>query len=186
MNEAHRICDTTDWRAFVRNELVPRTLDGLDLGASVLEIGPGYGATTEVFADMVPWLACVEIDPALAERLRRRLSSQVSVVHADATQLPFSDGRFSGAVCFSMLHHVGAPRLQNRLFSETARVLRQGGLLVAVDSLESDELLAFHEGDTYQPVDPESLRARLPDAGFGSVELRMNEHGWVAVARRAP
>ena len=33
----------------------------------------------------------------------------------DATKLSFPDGRFSGAVCFSMLHHVPSPELQDRL-----------------------------------------------------------------------
>jgi protein-L-isoaspartate O-methyltransferase len=37
-----------------------------------------------------------------------------------------------------------------------------------------DELAAHHTDDTYDPVDPESLPARLAAAGFIDVEVRTN------------
>jgi len=72
----------------------------------------------------------------------------VQIVRGDATSLPYADDSFSGAACFTMLHHVETNELQDRLFAEIARVLRPGGALVASDSLASDELEAHHEGDT--------------------------------------
>jgi len=107
------------------------------------------------------------------------------VVLGDATDLAFPDGRFSGAVCFSMLHHVPSKELQDRLFAEAARVLRRNAPIVALDGLESDAVRAFHEGDTYQPVDPDTLPARLRTAGFADVEVRVGDYGWTALARRA-
>src|SRR3546814_2558086 len=71
------------------------------------------------------------------------------------------DERFTGAVCFSMLHHVPSPELQDELFREAARVLRQGAPFVAVDAAWSEGTAAFHEGDTYQPIDPDTLPGRL-------------------------
>jgi SAM-dependent methyltransferase len=82
-----------------------------------------------------------------------------------------------------MLHHVPSADLQDRLFAEVARVLRPGAALVASDSLGSDELAAAHEGDTYNPVEPATLRKRLATAGFGDVQVKTNEFGWAAVAR---
>jgi hypothetical protein len=84
-----------------------------------------------------------------------------------------------------MLHHVPTGDLQDRLFGEIARVLRPGAALVASDSLGSDELAAHHIDDTYNPVDPASLPARLAAAGFIDVDVRTNEHGWAVVARKA-
>ncbi len=186
MNEGHKACDSPEWRAVVRAEIIPWAVGDVDLGDDVLEIGPGYGATTDIFAELLPRLTSVEIDPDLAARLQTRYAGgHVEVVLGDATKLTFPDGRFSGAVCFSMLHHVPSPELQDRLFSETARVLRPGAPIVAVDSVESDGLRAFHEGDTYQPIDPTVLPERLERAGFGDVEVRVNEYGWTALARRA-
>ena len=74
-----------------------------------------------------------------------------------------------------MLHHVPTIELQDRLFAEVARVLRPGAALVASDSLASDELEAHHEGDTYNPVDPSTLPARLEAAGFTDVDVRTND-----------
>ena len=53
--------------------------------------------------------------------------TNVTVVAGDATSMPFPDGSFSGAVCFTMLHHVPSAELQDRLLTETYRVLRPGG-----------------------------------------------------------
>jgi SAM-dependent methyltransferase len=186
MNEGHLVCDSPEWRAAVRDEVIPWAVGSVDLGDDVLEVGPGYGATTDVFAELLPRLTSVEIDPRLAARLQERYTgSHVHVVLGDATQLSFPDGRFTGAVCFSMLHHVPSPTLQDRLFSETARVLRPGAPLVALDSVTSDRLRAFHQGDTYQPIDPATLPARLGHAGFTEIEVRVNDYGWTALARRA-
>ncbi len=84
-----------------------------------------------------------------------------------------------------MLHHVPTVELQDRLFAEVARVLQPGAPLVASDSLGSEELEAHHEDDTYNPVDPSTLPARLTAAGFGDIEVRTNEFGWAVIARVA-
>ena len=169
MNEGHQVCDSPEWRAAVHDEIIPRAVCDVDLGDDVLEIGPGYGATTDVFAELVPRLTGGEIDPDLAARLQARYSgTHVDVLLGDATRLSFPDGRFSGAVCFSMLHHVPSAELQDLLFNEAARVLRPGAPIVAV-AVASDGIRAFHEGDTYQPIDP----ATLPGSSAG---CRIHRH----------
>lgn len=70
-----------------------------------------------------------------------------------------------------MLHHVPTARLQNAILAEVLRVLRPGGVLVASDSLPSDGLHRFHEGDTCNPIDPGSLIARLQAIGFDRVTV---------------
>ena len=187
MNEAHERCGSDEWREAIREVILPWALGDVDLGDDVLEVGPGYGATTDVLSQAVPQLTSVEIDDKLAAMLVDRFAEvpSVQIVHGDATSLSYADARFSGAACFTMLHHVPTNELQDRLFAEVARVLRPGAALVASDSLASDELEAHHEGDTYNPVDPSSLSSRLAAAGFEDVEVRTNPYGWAAVARRA-
>jgi SAM-dependent methyltransferase len=140
-----------------------------------------------VLSQTVPKLTSVELDPELAAMLRERFAAvpSVEIVNADATTLAYADGSFTGAACFTMLHHVPSDELQNRLFSEIVRVLRSGGALVASDSLGSDELAAHHEDDTYHPVDPSTLPDRLAAVGFTDVDVRTNPYGWAAVARKA-
>src|SRR5262245_13909908 len=136
MNENHAVCGGEEWRAAVRDFIIPWAVGDRDLGGDVLEVGPGYGATTDVFRERVAHLTAVEIDPGLAGALAERLAgTNVTVIEGDATSMDFEDSRFSGATCFAMLHHVPSADLQDRLFAEVARVLRPGALFVASDSL---------------------------------------------------
>jgi SAM-dependent methyltransferase len=188
VNEHHRHCGSDEWRALVRDVILPWAIGDVDLGDDVLEVGPGYGATTDVLAESVPRLTAVEIDAELATMLAERFAGNdvVTIVRGDATALDEPDGRFSGAASFTMLHHVPTADLQDRLFAEVARTLRPGGVFVAGDSVASPELEAHHEGDTYNPVDPAGLAGRLAAAGFRDVDVRTNALGWAAVARTAP
>ena len=187
MNEHHKRCGSDEWRELVRTVMLPWALGSADLGDDVLEVGPGYGATTDVLSERAARLTAVEIDEELAGMLAERFATNpsVTVVRGDATALEFPDGRFSGAASFTMLHHVPSTELQDRLFSEVGRVLRPGGVLAAGDSLANPDIEALHEGDTYNPVDPLSLPDRLGSAGFTGIEVRTNESGWAVVARRA-
>jgi SAM-dependent methyltransferase len=185
MNEAHERCGSDEWRQIIREVILPWALGETDLGDDVLEVGPGYGATTDVLSRLLPRLTSVEIDDELAAMLTQRYAAVpgVQIVCGDATALSYPDDRFSGAACFTMLHHVATDELQDRLFAEVARVLRPGAPLVASDSLASAELEAHHDGDTYNPVDPASLPDRLATAGFADVQVKTNDYGWAMIAR---
>lgn len=185
MNEAHRVvCASSEWGEFLREVVLPAALAGVDLGDDVIEIGPGPGLTTDVIREAVPQLTAVEIDADLAEALRARLhDTNVEVIHADATALPLPSGRFSAGVSFTMLHHVPTAELQDAIFSELARVITPGGLAVFSDSVGSDALCEFHEDDTYNPIDPATLVARLEAAGFSDVRLDADDQRFIAHAR---
>lgn len=187
MNERHlQICASAEWAETVEHEILPWAVGERPLGDDVLEVGPGPGLTTDVLRQRVARLTAVEVDPELAAALQRRLQgTNVDVFNADATALPFEPRRFSSATCFTMLHHVPSPAQQDRLFAEVQRVLRPGGLLVGVDSLETSEWRELHEGDTCVPVDPATLPDRLRRAGFTDVEVERSERRF-RFAARAP
>src|SRR5689334_13110562 len=106
MNWIHRrLCRSDTWFAKVEDTVIPWALRGVELGADVLEIGPGFGATTRVLARSVAHLTAVEVDPASAARLETTVPG-VRVVTGDATALEFADDSFDAVVCFTMLHHV--------------------------------------------------------------------------------
>jgi SAM-dependent methyltransferase len=173
MNERHlQLCASAEWSDTVRNEILPWALHGRDLGDDVLEVGPGPGRTTDVLRHTTAHLTAVEVDLALAQALAERLvGSNVDVVHADGTALPFEDGRFSGATSFTMLHHVPSAAQQDVLLAELRRVLRPGGLLVGVDTIDSSWFRDLHVDDTCVPVDPATLARRLAQAGFVDVDV---------------
>lgn len=186
MNKDHlEFCASEEWREMLRDRVLPYALAGARLGEDVLEVGAGPGLTTDLLRVEIPKLTAVELDDQLAASLTARLAgTNVDVVHADATSLPFDDERFTGAVSFTMLHHVPSAELQDRLFAEVARVLRRDGVFVASDSVASEELAAFHEGDVYNPIDPTTVEVRLDAAGFGTVRVQSDELGWTAHAMR--
>ena len=187
MNKAHEACGSDEWRQAIREVILPWALGETDLGDNVLEVGPGYGATTDVLSQSAPRLTSVEIDDELAAMLTDRFADlpSVQIVHGDATSLAYADDSFTGAACFTMLHHVPTAELQDKLLAEVARVLRPGAVLVAGDNLGNDEMEAGHVGDTYNPVDPAGLADRLSAAGFVDVEVTTNPFAWAAAARRA-
>jgi hypothetical protein len=41
VNEAHAFCGREDWRALIREVILPWALGHTDLGDDVLEVGPG-------------------------------------------------------------------------------------------------------------------------------------------------
>jgi SAM-dependent methyltransferase len=186
MNADHlELCASPGWLEVLRDLILPYALADARLGDDVLEVGPGPGMTTDLLRVDLVRLTAVELDENLAAALAARLAgTNVEVVHADATSMPFEGGRFSGAVSFTMLHHVPTSELQDRLFTEVARVLQPGGVFVASDSVASKELAALHEDDVYNPIDPTSVHARLRSAGFAMVEVRSNDFGWAAHATR--
>ncbi len=173
VNAEHlRLCASAEWAETVECEILPWALAGRELGDDVLEVGPGPGLTTDVLRRRVPKLTAVEVDVDLAAQLSQRLTgTNVEVVNADGTRLPFDNDRFSSATCFTMLHHVPSPAQQDLLLRELCRVLRPGGVLVGVDSVESPEWWGLHVGDTCVPVDPNGFSARLREAGFWEVEV---------------
>jgi ubiquinone/menaquinone biosynthesis C-methylase UbiE len=119
----------------------------------------------------------VEIDAELATALATRMEgSNVEVVQGDATNLVFPDHRFTGAVSFTMLHHVPSAALQDALFAEVARVLRPGALFVGVDSHDSPEFRDMHVDDICVPLDPAALEARLLAAGFATAVVEPNDY----------
>jgi 16S rRNA A1518/A1519 N6-dimethyltransferase RsmA/KsgA/DIM1 with predicted DNA glycosylase/AP lyase activity len=46
---------------------------GVDLGANVLEVGPGPGLATDILRRRFANLTCIEIDPLLAGSLSERM-----------------------------------------------------------------------------------------------------------------
>lgn len=184
MNQAHLdFCGSEAWREMVVDLILPEALAGVDLGPEVIEVGPGPGFTTDVLRARARHLTAVELDTDLAAALAARLAgTNVDVVRGDATALDLADDSFTGGASFSMLHHVPSDDLQDRVLAELGRVVRGGGRLVAVDSVGSPELRDFHEGDTYHPIDPDTLPARLTAAGFTDVAVRQYSLGWIATA----
>jgi 16S rRNA A1518/A1519 N6-dimethyltransferase RsmA/KsgA/DIM1 with predicted DNA glycosylase/AP lyase activity len=110
----HLLCRSALWRWTVERCVIPWVLDGLDPGEAVLELGPGPGLTTDLLCERPARLTAVDIDPRLASSLQEHMkNTNVEVVEADATAMPFPDGSFPAVLSFTMLHHVPSVTLQD-------------------------------------------------------------------------
>ncbi|HTS63817.1 MAG TPA: hypothetical protein VMH28_17460 [Candidatus Acidoferrales bacterium] len=78
MNLVHRwLCNSANWKNVVGTYILPWTLEGVNLGADLLEVGPGPGVSTDLLRTRVARLTCVEIDRVYADKLRRRAPENV-------------------------------------------------------------------------------------------------------------
>jgi ubiquinone/menaquinone biosynthesis C-methylase UbiE len=177
MNENHaRVCTSPEWAEYLQTEVLPVLTRDVDLGETMLEIGPGPGAATEWLRHKVRRLTAVEVDEAAAAQLAGRYAgTNVEIVIGTGTELGYPDDSFDSVGSFTMLHHVPTLGLQNKILAEAFRVLRPGGVLVCSDSLASAGLHDFHAGDTYNPVDPASIIARLQTIGFDTMVVMVDE-----------
>ena len=186
MNENHaKLMPSPEWAAHIQEEVLPQATAGVELGTDLLELGPGPGAATDWLRHRVSRLVAVEQEEETAARLVKRfLDTNVEVVRGDAAALGYPDASFDTVATCTMLHHVPTRALQDRVLAEAFRVLRPGGTFLGSDSLPSDGLHHFHEGDTYNPIEPAAFLTRLQTAGFDSLTLHVG-HNLIFTARKA-
>jgi len=177
MNENHsKLCPSPEWATHIQDEVLPVVTEHENLGSDMLEIGPGPGAATEWLRHQVKHLTALDIDEEAAAKLAAMYAgTNVEVVTGSAAGIGYPDESFDSVGCFTMLHHIPTAAGQNKLLAEALRVLRPGGVLIGSDSLPSDGLHAFHEGDTCHPVEPSTLLVRLQTLGFGAVMVAVDE-----------
>ncbi len=183
-------CRSHLWRWFTRRAIFPWALDGIALQGEVLELGSGSGAMAEELLARFPTirLTATDVDPAMVEATSRRLErfgDRVEVSQADATQLPFPDGRFDAVVTFIMLHHTVQ---WEEALAEAARVLRPGGHLAGYDVVLSRPAQVLHRIDLspHRLATITELRAQLDRLPVDDVRAEPALRGLVArfAARR--
>lgn len=176
MNENHaRLCSKPEWAAHLQSDILPLLVREVDLGSTMLEVGPGPGAATAWLRSRVARLVVIESDAQAVDLLSHTYEgTNVEVVAGDATATAFGDASFDSAGSFTMLHHLATVCLQNLLLGELLRVLRPGGVVIGSDSLPSDKLHRFHDADTYNPVEPGTFLTRLQTLGFEKITISVD------------
>ena len=175
MNRLHKwYCQSDHWKRSVHEQILPWALDGIDLGDSVLEVGPGLGVTTDWLRRRATQIDALEIDRSLSNLLQRRFAeTNVNVRCGDATDMPYKNCGFSAVLSFTMMHHIPTPELQDRFLREAYRTLKPHGIFAGVDSLRSMLMSFFHFGDTMTLVNPDTLVSRLLSAGFAEPQIQI-------------
>ena len=155
-----------------RKQVIPWLLSGTELGEHVLELGAGPGAATEELRKHSGRVTSLEYSHAFAAGIARRVqSANGAVLQGDASALPFPEKMFSAAIAVLMLHHLKSQQSQERAFAEIFRVLRPGGVFLAIEIPDGWLHRVAHIRSTFVPVAPSSVHERLAAAGFSSVSI---------------
>jgi ubiquinone/menaquinone biosynthesis C-methylase UbiE len=158
--------------------------------ADVLEIACGTGIVTRRLRDQLPRstkVLATDLNEPMIDYAKQkfRRDENLEWKTADATELPFADASFDGAVCqFGLMFFPDKPRA----VSEVHRVLKPGGsfLFNVWDAIELNDLphLAHKVVSGYFESDPpnfydipfsfydrDTIKSLLASAGFKEIEL---------------
>lgn len=162
-------------------------LDQAGSAQRVLEIGAGPGFLGAHARRRRPDLRWVATDI---------LAAPWNDVAADAARMPFAAGAFDAVLCLDLVHHLARPR---DFFAESARVLRAGGRIAAIEPWVSPLSYPIYrwlheEGCDLRidPWDPFAASAGAKEAfeGNGALTWRVARSGdarqWAAMGLGPP
>ncbi|TCJ13215.1 class I SAM-dependent methyltransferase [Rubrobacter taiwanensis] len=164
----------------------------VDRGGLYLDLGCSAGLYTRELALRLGdsgHVAGIDISPSMlreAARRAREAGAEVSLIRADAENLPFAPRTFDGVVCGGTLNELGHP---GRALREVSRVLKPGGRLAIMGLLRAGSA----KGRLLQRIcaaggakffSAAQIRRLLADAGLAPEELRTCGVVFFAGARR--
>lgn len=152
-------------------------------GRTFLEVGAGTGRATRFVQQAFPKAKIVvsDLSPPYLKIAQKKLAAfpRVDFIQANSALLPFQDAQFDAVYSVFLLHELPL-HARKATFAEGRRVLRSGGLLGCVDSVQTDDVACFNPlleqfpRDFYEPFYQEYLahpvEPLLADAAFGPVQ----------------
>jgi ubiquinone/menaquinone biosynthesis C-methylase UbiE len=156
-------------------------------GEKILDLATGTGWGSRVLAGRFPGVKVTGADIAeqmleYARMTAAREQLGIEYLHADAEQLPFSDGAFDAAVSTFGVMFVGKPEAAA---AELARVIKKGGrLTLATWKHDSNLFHMFGVMKKFMPAPPQppppspfewGKRERLEELLGGSFDLKFEE-----------
>jgi ubiquinone/menaquinone biosynthesis C-methylase UbiE len=172
-------CASGLWRYLTERRWLPWALEGTDLGEHVLEVGAGPGAATAELARRARTVTSLEYSHDFCVRLQAKVNA-ASVVQGDASVLPFESQTFTSAIAVLVLHHLSTGDAQDRAFAEIYRVLKPGGVFVALEIQDGWLTRVTHFRSTFVPVSIDGLNSRLRAAGFSNISVN-NRNGAIRI-----
>jgi ubiquinone/menaquinone biosynthesis C-methylase UbiE len=160
----------------------------IESGYDILDLGCGTGILFDLLRRRVgPKGSVIGVDFSLqmADRAHRNFPfDNVTVVHADASVLPFQNACFDMAVAFSAFPHFSD---QTKALHETHRVLKPGASVHIIHLLSSKELAAVHHrvGGVVahdELPDADSLRGMFKETGFVGARIEDKPGLYIASA----
>lgn len=147
----------------------------LEPNSSVLDIGSGLGGVARAIAEKVGChVTGVDLTQEFCEAATRmsawvKLGDKTEFIQGDATNLPFLDSQFDGAVTVHAAMNIPDKK---KMYEEARRVLKPGATFAIYDILQGEggEILYpapwASESSISHLVTPEEMIASLSGAGF--------------------
>lgn len=155
--------------------LLQAVLPLLVLG-DVLDLASGDGAVAELLAPRVRSLTCVDHSARVVAAARSRLAGHANVhcVQGDMHALHLADASFDQVLLLQALPYADPPA---QVLSETARVLRPGGIALGTCLLAHTHMaITTPYGHRNAGLHPDELHQLAVQAGLGVVEIRSAIH----------
>jgi ubiquinone/menaquinone biosynthesis C-methylase UbiE len=172
-------CASRLWQNLTERRWLPWALEGVDLGEHVLEVGAGPGAATADLTRRARDVTSLEYSHDFCIRLQSKIDA-TKVVQGDASVLPFKSQTFTAAIAVLVLHHLRSNDAQDRAFAEFFRVLKPGGVFVALEIQDGWFTRIVHFRSTFVPISQDGLNSRLRDAGFSNISV-INRSGGIRI-----
>jgi len=159
--------------AMRRQALVPLKAALARRGAGqLLDVACGTGCFLREVKVNYPRLHVIGLDlsPYYLAGARRNLQpwSRVSLIKGTAEAMPFADRQFDAVTCIYLFHEL-PPDVRRAAVAEIRRVLRPGGMLIFVDSLQTgdepdyDPMLDYFPVAFHEPYYASYLKEDLDD-----------------------
>jgi ubiquinone/menaquinone biosynthesis C-methylase UbiE len=153
-----------------------------DRAMKVLEIGTGTGSCTRMFIESFPHasVTCLDLSHPYLKKAQARLQSypKINFVQGDGAHVPFEAESFEGTFSAFLFHELPSAE-RKKVLAESLRILRPGGFLAIVDSLQKNDSPElnfgleqfpkdFHE-PFYKNYTEEALEPLLAELGFQNI-----------------
>lgn len=165
-----RIEDSLEKRALLR------TLSGVEVDGSLLEIPCGTGRITDFLGSRGFTLFGVDISIEMLQVARKKLQGVEGVsalLQGEAERLPFRDSAFEGVVCVRLFGHV-PPHLRIAILREFARVSRK--FVVAsypmADSLRGMMRHLFPPSPMWFPINKRQIKHEAAHASLNVEKIK--------------
>jgi ubiquinone/menaquinone biosynthesis C-methylase UbiE len=125
-------------------------------GLRILEIGAGTGRTSRMLRAVYPkaHLTVTELSDPYLKRARRELrgSDRIDFVQCAGEELPFHSSHFDAVVSVFLFHEL-PEEVRRQVLEESLRVLKPGGVIAAVDSIQRHDAPGWSPMLDQFPVD---------------------------------
>ncbi len=154
-------------------------------GKRIVDIGCASGVSAALFAARGANVVGIDISPELiaqAKALWTEYADRLDFTVGDAEAMDEADGGVDACFFGGVLHHFPD---RTRVYREALRVLKPGGLLVAVEPNRLDvfERIEWAVADlrgklspNEYPIDPFAMRRETLEAGFAEASFRTMRH----------